>query len=60
MAEDTEFFDNYIEKEKITQEDLEQLLITMEEEMIKAAEALEFERAANLRDEIRKLKNGKM
>lgn len=60
VAEDTEFFDNYIEKEKITQEDLEQLLITMEEEMIKAAEALEFERAANLRDEIRKLKNGKM
>lgn len=60
VAEDTEFIENYIEKEEITQEDLDQLLITMEEEMIKAAEALEFERAANLRDEIRKLKNGKM
>ncbi|MDO5649229.1 MAG: excinuclease ABC subunit UvrB [Gallicola sp.] len=60
VAEDTGFIENYIEKEEITQEDLDQLLITMEEEMIKAAEALEFERAANLRDEIRKLKNGKM
>lgn len=60
VAEDTAFIDDYIEKDDITQEDLEQLLITMEEEMIKAAEALEFERAANLRDEIRRLKNGKM
>ena len=54
VAEDTE---NYgIEKDTISREDIEKLIINMEEEMYKAAEALEFERAANLRDEINKLK----
>lgn len=60
VAEREEFYGDYIEKDTITRVDLEQLLITMEDEMMKAAEALEFERAANLRDEIRKLKKGKM
>lgn len=44
------------ESDTITREDINNLIISMEEEMYKAAEALEFERAANLRDEIRKLK----
>lgn len=46
-----------IEKEVINLEDIQKLIVNLEEEMYKAAEALEFERAANLRDEIRKLKN---
>lgn len=37
-------------------EDLQNIVIKMEEEMYKAAEALEFERAASLRDQINKLK----
>lgn len=37
--------------------DLDSLIIRLEEEMYKAAEQLEFERAANLRDEIRKLRH---
>lgn len=38
-------------------ENLGQLIISLEEAMYKAAEELDFERAANLRDEIRKLKS---
>jgi excinuclease ABC subunit B len=38
------------------QEDLEQLLQRLEREMFQAAEALEFERAAEIRDRIRDLK----
>lgn len=45
-----------MDKDTISREDIEKLIINMEEEMYKAAEALEFERAANLRDEINKLK----
>lgn len=37
--------------------DIDKLIISLEEEMYKAAELLEFERAANLRDELRKLKS---
>ncbi len=44
------------ESDTVTREDINKLIISMEDEMYKAAEALEFERAANLRDEIRKLK----
>lgn len=40
----------------VTSQDLDNMVIRMEEEMYKAAEALEFERAANLRDQINKLK----
>ncbi len=38
-------------------EDINKLIINLEEEMYKAAELLEFERAANLRDELRRLKS---
>lgn len=38
-------------------ENLHDLIVSLEEAMFKAAEELEFERAANLRDEIRKLKS---
>lgn len=38
-------------------EDIDKIIINLEEEMYRAAETLEFERAANLRDEIRKLKS---
>lgn len=38
-------------------EDIDKIIINLEEEMYKAAETLEFERAANLRDEIKKLKS---
>lgn len=38
-------------------EDINKLIISLEEEMYKAAELLEFERAANLRDELRRLKS---
>lgn len=41
----------------ISREDIEAIIINLENEMYKAAENLEFERAANLRDEVRKLKN---
>ena len=44
------------ESDTVTREDINKLIISMEQEMYKAAEALEFERAANLRDEIKKLK----
>lgn len=44
------------QKEEFSKEDLETLLISMDIEMRKAAEELDFERAASIRDEIRKLK----
>jgi len=43
-------------KEALDQEDLEQTLARLQQEMFEAAEALEFERAAELRDRIRDLK----
>lgn len=45
------------EKEEFTLEDIQSLLTSMNEEMLKAAELLDFERAANIRDKIRELKN---
>lgn len=44
-------------KSEYKPEDMGKLIISLEEEMYKAAEMLEFERAANLRDEIRKLRS---
>ena len=38
-------------------EDISKLIINLEEEMYRAAELLDFERAANLRDEIRKMRS---
>jgi excinuclease ABC subunit B len=43
------------EKEPRTQEDLEKMITRLKEEMITCAENLEFERAAYLRDKLRKL-----
>ncbi|MCI5839553.1 MAG: excinuclease ABC subunit UvrB [Peptoniphilaceae bacterium] len=42
--------------EKISKQDISEILINMESNMYKAAEELDFERAASLRDEIKKLK----
>ena len=47
-----------LEDKKLSKEDKAQLLITMEEEMRKAAQELDFERAAELRDLIFELKAG--
>lgn len=44
------------EIEEFNREDIETILINMESEMYKAAEELDFERAARLRDQIRKMK----
>jgi excinuclease ABC subunit B len=42
--------------EGMSQEELEKLVITLEEEMFQAAEELRFEYAAKLRDEIKELR----
>ena len=44
------------EIEEFNKEDIDTLIVNMETEMYKAAEELDFERAANLRDEIKKMK----
>ncbi|MDD7045445.1 MAG: excinuclease ABC subunit UvrB [Anaerococcus sp.] len=44
------------EVQEFSKEDLSTILINMESEMYKAAEELDFERAANLRDQIAKMK----
>lgn len=43
-------------KETFTREDIKELLVNMDLEMRKAAEVLDFERAANIRDSIREMK----
>ena len=49
--------DGYKEEiETFSFEEINSLIINMEKEMFKAAEVLDFERAASLRDEIGKLK----
>ncbi|MDO5018405.1 MAG: excinuclease ABC subunit UvrB [Lagierella massiliensis] len=45
-----------VDKDEITPEDIKKIMINLEEEMYKAAEVLDFERAAVLRDELNKLK----
>jgi excinuclease ABC subunit B len=42
--------------EGMSQEELEKLVVTLEEEMYTAAEELRFEYAAKLRDEIKELR----
>jgi excinuclease ABC subunit B len=44
--------------EQATEEDAAALILELENEMFKAAETLEFERAAELRDKIRELESG--
>ena len=44
--------------EQATEEDAAALILELETEMFKAAETLEFERAAELRDKIRELESG--
>ena len=43
-------------KETISEDDLAEIIRELENEMYEAAEKLEFERAADLRDQIKKLK----
>lgn len=45
-----------IDKEEITADDIQKIIINLEEEMYRAAEVLDFERAAVLRDQLKKLK----
>ena len=45
-----------IDKEEITADDIKKIIINLEEEMYRAAEVLDFERAAVLRDQLKKLK----
>ncbi|WP_300411208.1 excinuclease ABC subunit UvrB [Lagierella sp.] len=54
VAEDSNVYK--IEKDEITQEDIKKIIINVEQEMYKAAEVLDFERAAVLRDQLKKLK----
>lgn len=53
----TEAVKDMQEKETFSKKDIQELLLNMEIEMRKAAEELDFERAANIRDTIRKMKN---
>lgn len=48
--------DDDFTKEEFTLEDISILLTSMENDMLKAAELLDFERAANLRDKIKEIK----
>lgn len=43
--------------ETVSSEQLHEIIVNLEEEMMKSAESLDFERAADLRDQIRKLKD---
>ena len=44
------------EIEEFNREDVDQILINLESQMYKAAEELDFERAANIRDQIKTMK----
>lgn len=44
------------EKEEISKEDLQEMIVNMDVEMCRAAEELDFERAASIRDAIRAMK----
>ena len=44
------------EKEEISKEDLQEMIVNMDVEMRRAAEELDFERAASIRDAIRAMK----
>ena len=49
-------FDYDVKTETVSSQQMYEIIVNLEQEMIKAAETLDFERAASLRDEIRKLK----
>ncbi|MCR2822431.1 excinuclease ABC subunit UvrB [Lederbergia panacisoli] len=55
-AEDTDGYAAAVKTKKYTKKEKEKLLATMEKEMKEAAKALDFERAAELRDAILELK----
>jgi len=55
-AEDTEDYAASVKKKKYTKKEKEKLLASMEKEMKEAAKALDFEKAAELRDAILELK----
>ena len=44
------------EIEEFNREDIDEILINLESQMYKAAEELDFERAANIRDQIKSMK----
>ena len=44
----------------LSQMDVTEIISELEREMMEAAEALEFERAAELRDKIRKIEKGEL
>ena len=48
------------ELEELTPEEIEEKIINLEQEMKEAAEALQFEKAAELRDKIEELKEGRV
>lgn len=48
--------ENYSEKALISTEQIKEMLVSLELEMFKSAEQLDFEKAASLRDEIKKIK----
>ena len=54
-AEDEVEFDT--STSSVSSEQLHEIIVNLEEEMMKSAENLDFERAADLRDQIRKLKD---
>ncbi len=54
-AEDEEDYD--VKTTDIDSNQLHQIIVNLEEEMMKSAELLDFEKAATLRDQIRKLKS---
>lgn len=49
--------EKYSDKPVVSTEQIKAMLISLEHEMYKAAESLEFERAASIRDEIKKIKD---
>lgn len=53
-AEDELEYD--VQTETVSSQQMYEIIVNLEQEMIKAAETLDFERAASLRDEIKKLK----
>lgn len=56
VAEDTTIYNIEEEIKNFTREEIQNLIINIEQEMIEAAEKLDFERAAELRDKIQELK----
>jgi excinuclease ABC subunit B len=53
VEEETAFYGS-VSRKNMSEEELQELIFELESEMMEAAEKLEFERAANLRDKIKK------